>query len=233
MNRLVARVMRRLHRDDAGFSLPELLVTIFVLGVLSTVVVSFYVAMTGAFTEDRAATDSTSTASVGMNNLTRVIRAGTEIRVQGQSLNNPVFVEARNEDLTLHAYLDTDSTDPRPIKVRFWINGERELMETRWDSTRVNGSYFVFNTTPSSTRVIARTVAARTGTEPWLFTYRTPDGTIIPVPTTGSFTTNQLRNIASVQVRLTVQADVTLRAAPVTLQSTVGIPNLGISRVSP
>ncbi|WAB82646.1 type II secretion system protein [Microcella daejeonensis] len=233
MSRFFARAMRRLRHEDAGFSLPELMVTIFVMGVLSAVVVSFYVAMTGAFTEDRSATDSTSTASVGMNNLTRVIRAGTEIRVQGQTLNNPVFIEAKNEDLTLHAYLDTDSTDPRPIKVRFWINAQRELMETRWDSTRVNGSYFVFDSTPESTRVIARTVATRTGTDPWLFTYRAADGTVQPVPTTGSFTTNQLRNIASVQVRLTVQADITSRAAPVTLQSTVGIPNLGISRVSP
>lgn len=233
MNILVARTLRRLHRDDAGFSLPELMVTIFVMGVLSAVVVSFYVAMTGAFTEDRAASDSTTTASVGMNNLTRVIRSGTTIRVQGQSLNNPVFVEAKNEELTLHAFLDTESADPKPIKVRFWINAQRELMETRWNSSRVSGAYFVFDATPASTRVIARTVAARTGTEPWLFTYRAPDGTVQPVPTTGSFTIAQLRNIASVQVRLTVQADTSLRAAPVTLQSTVGIPNIGISRVGP
>lgn len=222
----------RATRDD-GYSLPELLVTIFVLGILSTVVVSFYVSMTGAFTRDRAATDSTTTASVGMNNLTRVIRAGTEIRVQGQSLNTPVFLDAKNEELTMHAFLDTDSTDPRPVKIRFWINAQRELMETRWESRRVNGSYFVFDAQPSGTRVIARTVAPRASGQPWLFTYRAADNSSLTPPANGAFTESQLRNIAAVQVTLTVQADRTSRADPVTLQSTVGIPNLGISRVGP
>lgn len=225
--------VRRLRAAESGFSLIELLVTMFVLGLLSTVVVSFFVSMTTTFTRDSAATDSTNVAAIGMNEVTRVIRAGTEIPVQGQTLNNPVFVTAKNEEVTLYAYLDTDSASPTPVKIRFAVDSGRELVETRWNSYVINGSYWAFNATAASSRDIARLIKPHETGESWLFTYYLADGTILPVPGSGTFTTAQLRSIAAVKVTMTVQADLTDRAAPVTIQNTVGIPNLGISRLVP
>jgi prepilin-type N-terminal cleavage/methylation domain-containing protein len=218
--------------DDRGFSLPELLVTIFIFGVASTIIVTFFINVTRTFTRDRAATDSTVIAAIGMNELTRVIRAGTEIEVQGQPLNNPVFVAARNEELIMYAFLDTDSANPRPVKVRFWIDSGRILRETRWDSYPVNTDYWGFNSFEKSSRPVARLIPPRVAPDKYLFTYYTADGTVL-TPPTGSFTPGQLRTIASVKVTMIVQADLTARAERVQLENTVGIPNLGVSRVGP
>jgi type II secretory pathway pseudopilin PulG len=227
------RFTRRLRGDSTGLGLSELVVTIFILGILSTIVVGLYVNVSRTFNEDSAATDSTNVAALGMNELTRVIRAGTEIPVQGQTLNNPVFVAASNEDVTLYAYIDTGSAAPQPVKVRFYINGSRKLIETRWNSYTINTSYWAFNTTVDTTKTVASFIKTRAAGEKYIFTYYKADGTQLVVPGTGTFTTNELRSIAAVQVTMTVQADLVERANPVTLQNTVGIPNLGISRVGP
>lgn len=220
-------------RRDAGFSLIELLVTVIIFGIVSTIIITFSINTTRTFTLEQAATDSTNIASLGMNELTRVIRSGTEIEVLNQTLNNPTFVTARNEELVMYAFLDTDSLNPAPIKVRFYITSGRVLNETRWASYKINTDYWAFQTTAASTRAICRLISPRVSPKPYLFSYYLADGTLLPVPTTGDFTTAQLRTIASVKVSLSVQADLTKRANAVELQNTVGIPNLGISRVVP
>jgi type II secretory pathway pseudopilin PulG len=225
-------VIRRIPaQSDSGISLVELLVTMFILSILGTVVVTFFASFTQTFTRERAASDSANIAAVGMNELTRVIRSGTEIEVQGQVLNNPVFLLAGNEDVTLYSFLDTDAASPTPVKVRFYVDTNRVLKETRWSSTIVNGKYFSFNTSPDSTRSVARLITTGPVNGLSLFTYYAADGTVIAPPATGSFSTDQLRAIASVRVTLSVQADPTRRADPVVLQNAVGIPNLGVSRV--
>ena len=221
------------RHDDAGFSLPELLVTVFVFGVASTIVVTFFVNVNRTFTADRLQTDSTEIAAVGMNELTRVIRSGTEIEVQGQTLNNPVFVTAKNEELVMYSFLDTNSANPKPIKVRFWIDTDRVLKEQRWDSYIINTDYFAFNTASNYSRAVARLIPPRKSPDKYLFSYFTAAGAQLTPPSTGAFTTAQLRTIASVKVTLIVQADLTERAQRVQLENTVGIPNLGISRIGP
>jgi prepilin-type N-terminal cleavage/methylation domain-containing protein len=221
---------RSLRSSEAGMSLPELLVTITVFGIVSTIIVSFFINVTTTLTQDKAATDSTNIASVGINELTRVIRSGTEIEVQGQTLNNPVFVSAKTEEMTLYAFLDTDSANPKPVKVRFFIDTNRILKETRWNAYTINTDYWAFNTAAASTRDIARLIGPRVAPEKYLFTYYKEDGSELVVTST-AFTTAQLRSIVSVKVTMKVQADLTARAKPVVLENTVGIPNLGISRL--
>jgi hypothetical protein len=171
-------------------------------------------------------------AATGMNELTRVVRSGTELRlVGGGTQNAPVFVSATENAMTLYAYIDTDSATPAPIRVRFSIDSDRRLVETRWDATTVESPWaFVAEASPSYTRVIARSIPV--GADP-LFTYFLKNGTELVVPPSGTFTEAQLRTIAAVRVQLTVQADITARAAPVVMRNTVSIPNLGISRVGP
>jgi len=223
--------------DERGLGLPEFVVTMLLLGLVTTMVMTLVVTINRTFTRDRAATDSATVAAIGMNELTRVIRSGTEIKVQGQTLTDPVFVSVKNEDVVLYAFLDTTSTNPKPIKVRFSINTNRELVETRWAATEttVSGTrYWTFPAAaaPSSTRAVARRIMPWTAGEKYLFTYLKADGSALsPIP--ASPTTIELRGIVAVQLTLKVQADSTARAEPVTLQNAVGIPNLGISRVGP
>ena len=127
-------MLRRAHSAEDGVSLPELLVTMFLTGIVGVIVVGFFIAFTNTFTADRAATDSSTTAALGMNDVTRVIRAGTEIPVENQVLNIPVFERAENERMIIHAFIDTSSADPRPVKIEYYVNAQRELVERRYEA---------------------------------------------------------------------------------------------------
>lgn len=223
----------RVAREERGLGLPELPVAILLVGILSTLVVTFYSSATRTFTTDRAATDSTMIAAVGMKELTRVIRSGTEIPVDGATLNKPVFISADSEKVVLHAYLDTDSESPQPVLVEFAVDPDsRDLIETRWTAQDAAG-YWVFpNTEPESQRPVARHIAELADSPAPLFSFLTADGTSVSVPMASSDIAS-LRSIVAVEVSLTVQSDPIQKASPVTLRNTVGIPNLGISRVGP
>ncbi len=221
--RLVARVRAARERDE-GFTLAELLVTIALTALLTTIVLMFVTTMSKAFTRDRAASDSSMVASVGMNELTRVIRSGTTLRTTASN-NAPVFVAATDNEVTLYAYIDTSASLVKPVKVKFSIDSQRRLIETRWAAT-TSAAPWTFAATAYSTRTVARSIPAGSDA---LFTYL--DASSNALSTKTAFTEAQLRTIAAVQVTLTVQADQTGRAKPVRLQNAVGIPNLDIPRV--
>lgn len=219
-------------RGDDGLGLPELIVSIMLLALLSALVLGLFTTVTRTTTRDRAATDSTNVASIGMDELTRVIRSGTELRLAGGgAADAPVFITATQNQLKLYAYIDTSSAAAVPVKIAFSIDAGGRLIETRWLATTTSSPWsFVADSAPSSSRTVARSIPA--GAAP-LFRYYDAAGAELAVPAVGGFTTAQLQAIAAVRVQLTVQADLTSRADPVTMRNTVGIPNLGISRVGP
>src|SRR5690606_26584494 len=97
---------------------------------------------------------------------------------------------------------------------------------------------FAFNSTPESSRTIARKIIAATdGTPPFTYLAVVTDpvdpnfGTAQPLDATGGVSTALIPTISVVQIALNVQADITARAEPVMLKNRVGIPNLGISRI--
>jgi prepilin-type N-terminal cleavage/methylation domain-containing protein len=224
---------------ESGFSIPELIVAMAILSIVMTLVVTLFVSFTTNFTRERAVADSTSTAAIGMNQVTKVVRAGTTLTKP----DRPVFVKADREELILHSYLADDAFAPEPVMIRLGIDSNRQLIEQRWSATTVAGAWDFPNlvltpapsriaTTPESSRVIARKIIAPTATEVsagahYLFTYLRADGTTITAPVAAS----ELGNIATVKVTMTVQADQTGRADPVTIQNQVGMPNLTASRL--
>ena len=218
-------------RSERGVTLVELIVSTGLLTMMLIVVVTFFSSFSRTLNADLGSTNSATTAAVGMNEVTRIIRSGTEIPVSGQTLNLPVFIEASNENVLLYAFIDTDSVDPAPMKVRFSISGSGELTETRWASYVVNTSYWAFQNVAYSSRVVARKIIAPTGSEPYMFTFYDATGAVIATDQAGVIPAANLRSIAAVQISLKVQADASGRADAVRLQNTVGIPNLGISRV--
>jgi len=227
-------------RDERGFGLTELIVAMFIFGIIGTLMITLVVTISRSFTQERAATDSTMVAAVGMNELTRVMRSGTEVPVAGGT-QVPVFVEAFADKVTLYAYIDTTSLSPRPTKIQFAVDPvSRDLTETRWAGVPVSGEpgAFSFSPTPESVRTIARKIIDATDGTP-LFTYLAvvtdpadPDfGTAQPLDATGGVNSSLIPTISVVQIAMNVQADITARAEPIMLKNRVGIPNLGISRI--
>lgn len=230
--------MRRRHSrcaEDDGFTLPELMVTIFLIAIIGSVVAGFVSMFATTFTQERARLDSANVAAVGMNEATRVIRAAVPIKndfaVSGTGYD-PAFVYAGAERLTLNAALDTTTALMRPIQVTFSLSSQRVLTETRV-APRPGGAseaqwVFTGAGTSTSNKAIARTILSSTGSEPSLFRYYDTNGVQLVPPTGGSLAVADMARIATVEVYLKVQADPTSRADPVILINQVGLPNLGL-----
>ncbi|PZU48255.1 MAG: hypothetical protein DI566_03150 [Microbacterium sp.] len=216
---------------DAGFSLVELMVALGVFGLLMTLVVSLVISTVRGLNDQRAGMENSRVASTSMNELTRVIRAGTEIPVYGVADNDPVFVYAGAERLVLNAFIDAGTAaDPPPVRVEFARNAANELVETRWYAYHVHTTYWAFNATSAFSRTVARSLLPVDAAVP-VFTYWDKNESQLVPPAGGTLTTAQIRNVASVKVTLRVQTDGSGRVAPVMIQNEVGMPNLGIARV--
>lgn len=238
-----ARGLLRTQSRQSGLTLAEMLVTMMVLSLLMVMVVSLVTSVTRTFTRERSATDSTRSASIAMKEISRVIRAGTVIRVSNAP-STPVFLSATAESVVLRSFLDTDSASPKPIVVRFELSGTRDLVEKRWNANPTSGPFWTFTslpaapyqatasywTNPAYVRTIARGIMTTAASGVTLLRYYDKDGNEL-VPAAGSLSDTQLLAVAAVKVSVCTQADKTGRSAPVTLENTVGIPNLGISRV--
>ena len=219
----------RMKRDESGIGLVELLVAMLIFGIVITLVANMYVSMTRTVQIGGSVNNSTKAASLGMNELSRVIRFATGNPVSGQPIDDPAFVEAGRETITVYSYVDTVSSAVQPVKVKFSLDASRRLIETRYAAYSLSGGYWGFSSTPLWTRTLTGQVMAPGAGEPYLFTYLQDDGTAIAVPAAG-LASSQFSAIAAVQVTLKLKADDGTTANPVVLQNTVGLPNLGIHR---
>jgi len=216
---------------DEGLTLIELVVAMGISSILIALVVTMFTTTSRAINDQDAEVTNTRLASTAMNEVTRILRAGTEIPVYGSATNDPVFVYAGAERIVMNSFIDaTSSTDPAPLKVEFSRNADNELVETRWDAYHVYGTYWKFQTTSTYARTIARSLLPPDSSVP-LFVYKDKDGAVLTPASGASLSTTQIRNIASVQVTMQVQGDESGRVSPVVLQNLVGLPNLGAARV--
>ena len=232
IRRGVRRFAATLGARDAGISLVELLVSMLLLGVVMTMVSGLYMSASSTLRQAQTLSDNTRQASNAMNEVARVIRVATENPMSGQPLNDPALEQATPEAVTLYAYVNLGMSTQQPLKIQLALDADRRLVETRWASTASSGGYFTFSTTPSSTRIIAETVAP-SGTA--LFSYL--DNAGMPIAGAAGLgtlgTSTERRTVASIAVVLTLQASKTDARSAVTLQNTVGMPNVALARTMP
>jgi hypothetical protein len=215
----MAATLRRLGRDESGLTLAELLITMVLMGLVGSLVLSVYSTSANVVVDNDRRLDSVNIATIGMERLSKAIRAGTEIKQASHAENIPAFLEAGASRMVFHSYLGSS-----PSRITFDVDAQRVLNETvvPADSSSTE-PYWTF-TGPATTRIVARKIPAGLATP--LFRYFDGGGAEI-APTTDP---DELRRIEQVQISLTVQADPTNTVRPALLENRVALPNLGFAR---
>lgn len=207
---------------ERGLTLVELLVAMSLLAIVMTLITVLVVSVSQTFTRQESQQDSTNQAALAMQQVTRVIRSGTEIEVSSTWQPAPVFSTATPSSMMLNAYVGIESTDEGPTRVTLTVDsGRRELVETRYPSSK-SGGVWVYSGTPSRTHVVVRDV-----TSPTPFTYLRADGSALPAR---ALTEAERREIAAVRVTLAVQTGARADASRAELESVVSLPNLDVTR---
>ncbi len=198
------RLVLRLHRDQAGVSLSELLVAVSVSMIILVAVGGFFTSTLRAGTTNTASDQNARTASIAMNSLTRYVHAAS-LLPKADGTYAAAVTQAGPTQVVFYAYinLDGNSTD-KPVQVRYSLNAAKRLVVDQWDGSATNGFYSFPATsqTPARSLVIGGPIASPTSDGAPLLTYLGADGKALPTQPDGTLASAQLGNIRAVRVNL-------------------------------
>lgn len=216
-------------RSEAGMSLAELLVSVTVLAILMTIVSTFFIIGSKVTNRSDAVGQATGAISNAMNEISRVVRSGGQQPKVGESLPMPTVIDAGEESLTLYSNVDSKSTLVAPVIVQFAFDGQRNLVERRWQPLSSSGGYFTFpalTSSPDTMRVFPGPFLSKSTGKPATFTYVDADGNAMARPASG-FTASQIRAISGVTVSIRLDRTRGNDAGSLELVNTVRFPNIG------
>lgn len=246
---MIARLGRRLRRDDDGITLIELLVAIILLGVLLAIVASVYISALNVVALGRDLTENTKVAANAMNEASRVIRAGTNNPKVPPALPDPAFVIAKRDEVLMYAFINLTSAAEQPQMIRLRVDRSTgKIIESRWPAVQSADKRWQFPanpctdtnkpvgcTAPIQNSVLAETVSPQAiGTPdalPDVFSYLDSDHNVIAQTASGLSAADRSR-VAFVKVTISVQTSLTDKSNAVSVVNTVGIPNLGFAQES-
>lgn len=223
---MTAPILQRLHRDERGLTLVELMVAMSMSIIIIIAVGGFFLASTKAAKTDSTSETSMRQASNMMDAMTQYVHAATVLPVSGGSPAAAVEV-AMPTDLVFYAYVNlTNGTVTQPVQVEYTLDGSNNLVEKIWNIASSTGGYFTFNsytTAPDRTVVLGGPIASPTSDGTSLFTYLDANGNVVASPGTG------LGLIRAVQVNLEVGSTTAGSAGDTHIQSTLYLFNVGYS----
>jgi len=222
--------LRRVASGDAGISLAEMLVAMMIFALLIAMTSGLFISAVRANGSNRDIDASTRSASNGMNELTRIIRAGSENpRPKAVSATaDPAFVLAGSSTLTVYAFVNLADSLSTPRKVTFAVEGGNLVETTVVGVETAPGSGFWNYPGTGAKRILAGPVVPTSAGGAVLFTYLDSAGAVLPVPG-GSVAGDRVTEIAAVTVQLQV-GKTSASKDSTTLVSTVGLPNVPIAR---
>jgi len=222
--------VKRRTRDDAGLTLAEMMVVMMLMGLLSALVLTFVTTVERQMTNSKITNENTNQASAATNEVTKLLRGAVNLKVKGQPVDAPAFVEAGPTSMTFYTVVDTDPTTTPPMLVRLEVTADGSLVEKRWLADPHSADpYWTFPSTaqtPDSTRTIAHAMTARPGSGKTLFTYLAYDthGNQVAIAAAGSLSSTQRATVGA--VRLDAQVQTGTRVEPSVITTVVGLRNL-------
>ena len=214
---------RRDGAGDAGLSLAELVVTMFlgslVLGVLGTT----FAAGRGTTSGISARTTNTQQERAALNSLTKNLRVAAAPDPASSSPQAP-FCYARPSEVLF--YTNTAPGSPVTL-VRFSVDANGNLIEQQQPAPTSS----TFAPCSTTTFAINRTLASNVLTTPGIFTFNTTATTALPtgvplvfVGTTG-LATADLAKVDTISISLRIQTPTNPVVPATTVQTQVRLPN--------
>jgi len=221
---VIAR-LRRLRDDEDGMSITELVVTMFVTGILLAIVASMFLNVARVTANSNASNQRTSVAANVMEGITKVIRTAANNEIAGGN-SDPAIVAATANALTIYSYVDTSAVSPAPTKVSYRVDASGNVIEDRVAGSK-SGGYWAF-TAAATSRTLGGPVQTLGGTDA-LFVYLDGKSKVI-TPADAGLTLSERISIASVRVNVRILNALSTGADPIVVQNTIGMPNLRLSR---
>lgn len=196
--------LRRMHADQSGVTLSELLVAASVAMVILVAVGGFFTATLRAGSTNTTSDQNARSASIVMNSLTRYVHAAS-LLPKADGSYAAALTEAAPTRTTFYAYinLDGNSTD-KPVQIRYSVNAAKRIVLDQWDGTANNGfwTFPATSQTPTRSVVVGGPVASPTVDGDPLFEYLGANGTTVPTQSDGTLAATQLGNVRAVRVNL-------------------------------
>ncbi|MBB1195433.1 MULTISPECIES: PilW family protein [Curtobacterium] len=208
-------IIRRLHSEQRGITLVELLVAMLVTSLLLTLVGSFFVSMIKAQRTVSSVNDSTRQGTTSMTQVSRYLREASRVQLT-KTTNLAAFESATATSMRFYSGVDLSTSRAGLTKVTIDTQGTKLRMQLQRGDCPANG-YCTFTGT-TKTIVLADVIRTNAGSP--LFSYRNAaDGVVTPTAAT-------LDSIRSVDVALTVGSVTGTTANDTTFEANINLRNL-------
>ncbi|MBA8989129.1 prepilin-type N-terminal cleavage/methylation domain-containing protein [Curtobacterium pusillum] len=214
--------VRGARRDD-GLTLIELLVAMGLFAVLLAIVGGTFYSITRATTFAVARDQNSRNASNAMNEIVRQVRAAADNPRTGAS-DSPAFISAGTSAVQFTTLVAT-GRDAVPQQVTFSVSAAGVLTETIVAGSTTDNAYFTFSGSGSTSTIASSIELPASGGTP-IFQYLDGNSVALTPNAAGVLTADQIGQIAFVQVTLRLSSSASTLKNGITLQNTVGLPNL-------
>jgi hypothetical protein len=218
---------------DAGITIVELMVTAVIGLLLASLMAAMFLQITRSTTNANLTKDATAIAWTVSDELTRVIRQGTQVATSSSVTQGAVVAGSTPTSLVIDSYVDSVVTAGQariaPTQVTFTVDpASGNLLEKR-QAAVLDSGYFRFTGAVTNRLVNGPILTTGTG-EDALFVYwkGTDAAPVQIVPTTGGLTNDQAAQVTAITVNVTVRNELTTGADPVRLTNKVTMPNVAI-----
>jgi prepilin-type N-terminal cleavage/methylation domain-containing protein len=227
---VIAAFRRRIRsaRPDGGFTLTELLVTIFILGIVLAGVQTTLIFTQRTVGEQSVRVDQTQQTSEAMNAVTKTLRTAvlpSQLNGTCASCDLAAFIQGTPTSVSFYANINNDGNTVGPSRVSYSVDSKNELVESIQPpnphaTTDFNYQYCTPGTAGCvvKTRVLARNLVPGAA----IFTYYDPNGVSLGA---GTLTASDLANVDTMDVVISVRDSTASRVPPTTFMARVSMPN--------
>jgi prepilin-type N-terminal cleavage/methylation domain-containing protein len=204
------------HQGQGGFTLVELMITVFIAGIMAAAILGVFLSSLHVFASEGTRVLSQDGARTGAQQMARYLRSAAS-SASNQTSNSDAVAVANPQEVVF--YCDADG-DGRTEKVRYYLTGTELRMQTAAPNMANNPpTYPAYQTTS----IVCKGVV--NGTSP-VFTYYNYDDTnkvLVTATLSSPPTATQLLNIVGVGIDLNVNEQPKLAPSGARLTTTIQI----------